>query len=219
IEKNQYFIPDLENIILDETLLGSFDVDNLNLETLMWQTGYLTIDRVENLLNIREYYMKIPNREVEISLMSEISEFLTKSSETKKHSNNMLRALLKKDMESFELSLKCLFESIPYNYFTKNEMFNYEGYYVSVFYANMKGLGIDAKCEVATKRGRIDTLLQLPEVIYVIEFKTEGGGALKQIKEKGYHEQFLDSDKEIILVGIEFDKSKRNISKVEWEQV
>src|SRR5690606_23108990 len=50
IEKNHYFIPNLENIILDESVLGSFDVDNINLETLMWQTGYLTIDRVENLL-------------------------------------------------------------------------------------------------------------------------------------------------------------------------
>ncbi|PUU86523.1 MAG: ATPase AAA, partial [Halanaerobium sp.] len=42
IEKNQYFLPNLENIVADRSLLDSFDVDNIKLETLMWQTGYLT---------------------------------------------------------------------------------------------------------------------------------------------------------------------------------
>ncbi len=218
IEKNQYFIPDLENIILDESMLGSFDVDNINLEILMWQTGYLTIVEKIDFFDEIRYKLDIPNKEVRLSLMSSISDFLTKI-RTTEYKDKIKLSLFNKDMESFELSLKCLFESIPYNHFTNNEMYNYEGYYVCVFYAHIKGLGIDIKCEQATKRGRIDALLTLPEAIYVIEFKTDGGGALKQIKEKGYHEQFLDSGKEIILIGIEFDKNEKNISKVEYEQL
>ncbi|MCK9475338.1 MAG: ATP-binding protein [Candidatus Muirbacterium halophilum] len=217
IEKNNYFIPNFENIILDETMLGSFDVDNINLETLMWQTGYLTIEKVENLLNIREYYMKIPNLEVEISLMSEISEFLTKSVESKKHSNNMLRALLKKDMENFETSLTSLYASIANNNFTNNKMYQYEGYYVSVFYSYIKALGLDIKNENPSNKGRIDITINLPETIYIIEFKTDGGGALKQIKEKKYHQKYVDSGKQIMLIGIEFDKNEKNISKIEYE--
>jgi hypothetical protein len=217
IEQNNYFIPDFENIILDETMLGSFDVDNINLETLMWQTGYLTIDRVENLLNIKEYYMKIPNLEVEISLMSEISEFLTKSVESKKHSNNMLRALLKKDMKNFETSLISLYASIANNNFTNNKMYQYEGYYVSVFYSYIKALGLDIKNEDPSNKGRIDITINLPETIYIIEFKTDGGGALKQIKEKKYHQKYVDSEKQIMLIGIEFDKNEKNISKIEYE--
>ncbi len=219
IEKNHYFIPNLENIILDESVLGSFDVDNINLETLMWQTGYLTIDRVENLLNIREYYMKIPNLEVEMSLMSEISEFLTKSVESKKHSNNMLRALLKKDMQSFENSLISLYASIANNNFTNNKMYEYEGYYVSVFYSYIKALGLDIKNEDPSNKGRIDITIILPETIFIMEFKTDGGGALKQIKEKKYHQKYVDTGKEIMLIGIEFDKQEKNISKIEFEKL
>ena len=218
IEKNNYFIPAFENIILDEKMLGSFDVDCIQLEILMWQTGYLTIAEKIDFFDEIRYKLDIPNKEVKLSLMSSISEFLTKI-RTTEYKDKIKLSLFNKDMESFELSLKCLFESIPYNHFTNNEMFNYEGYYVSVFYAHIKGLGIDVKCEVATKKGRIDALLKLPEIIYVIEFKTDGGGALKQIKEKGYHEQFLDSGKEIMLIGIEFDKNEKNVSKVEYEQV
>ncbi len=40
IEKNNYFLPNFENIVQDEMILDSFDVDNIELETLMWQTGY-----------------------------------------------------------------------------------------------------------------------------------------------------------------------------------
>ena len=219
IEANNYFLPDFENIILDDNILGSFDVDNIQLEALMWQTGYLTIDKVENLLNIKEYYMKIPNLEVEISLMGEISEYLTKTIESKKHSNNMLRALLKKDMENFKISLISLYASIAYNNFTNSKMYEYEGYYVSVFYSYLKALGLDIKNEEPSNKGRIDLTIKLPETIYIIEFKTDGGGALKQIKEKKYHEKFLDSAKEVFIIGIEFDKNERNISKIEYEKI
>ncbi|MFA5479489.1 MAG: AAA family ATPase [Candidatus Muiribacteriota bacterium] len=219
IEQNNYFIPDFENIILDDNILGSFDVDNINLETLMWQTGYLTIDRVENLLNIKEYYMKIPNLEVEISLMGAVSEFLTKTVESKKHSNNMLRALLKKDMQSFETSLTSLYASIANNNFTNNKMYEYEGYYVSVFYSYIKALGLDIKNEDPSNKGRIDITIILPETIFIMEFKTDGGGALAQIKEKKYYEKYLTAGKEIMLIGIEFDKNERNISKVEYEKL
>ena len=131
----------------------------------------------------------------------------------------MLRALLKKDMESFETSLTSLYASIAYNNFTNSKMYEYEGYYVSVFYSYIKALGQDIKNEDPSNKGRIDITIILPETIYIMEFKTDGGGALKQIKEKKYYEKYLSTGKEIILVGIEFDKKNRNISKVEYEKL
>jgi len=41
----------------------------------------------------------------------------------------------------------------------------------------------------------------------------------KQIKDKKYHEKYLDQTKEIYLVGIEFDESEKNISNFEWEKI
>ncbi|MFA7576985.1 MAG: PD-(D/E)XK nuclease domain-containing protein, partial [Candidatus Muiribacteriota bacterium] len=80
-------------------------------------------------------------------------------------------------------------------------------------------LGQDIKNEDPSNKGRIDITIILPETIYIMEFKTDGGGALKQIKEKKYYEKYLSTGKEIILVGIEFDKKIRNISKVEYEKL
>ncbi len=69
IEKNNYFLPNFENIVQDEMILDSFDVDNIELETLMWQNGYLTIDKMRyNRRGTIEYLLKIPNFEVKTSL-------------------------------------------------------------------------------------------------------------------------------------------------------
>jgi hypothetical protein len=43
--------------------------------------------------------------------------------------------------------------------------------------------------------------------------------ALEQIKQKKYHLKYLDSGKDIYLIGIHFDPAKRNISSFEWEKV
>jgi len=42
---------------------------------------------------------------------------------------------------------------------------------------------------------------------------------LHQIKEKNYHQKYLNQDKEIYLVGINFDKESKNISEFKWERV
>ncbi|GAB6094609.1 hypothetical protein JCM14469_08610 [Desulfatiferula olefinivorans] len=42
IEENRYFLPDIENLKAGEEILGSFDTDDIIIETLLFQTGYLT---------------------------------------------------------------------------------------------------------------------------------------------------------------------------------
>ncbi|MCX8069842.1 MAG: PD-(D/E)XK nuclease domain-containing protein, partial [Thermodesulfovibrionales bacterium] len=65
----------------------------------------------------------------------------------------------------------------------------------------------------------IDITVNLPQVIYVIEFKTDGALAIEQIKSKGYHEKYIVEGKPVYLVAIEFDISKRNITDVRWERI
>ncbi len=43
--------------------------------------------------------------------------------------------------------------------------------------------------------------------------------ALQQITDKKYYERYLDQNLPIYLVGIEFSKKERNISKLEWKKV
>jgi hypothetical protein len=218
LEKNNYFLPNFENIVSDRKMLDSFDVDYIELETLMWQTGYLTIDRVINLYDELRYNLVIPNHEVKISIFGFISDFLTQKSSVE-YRDKIKISLYEENLPNLQKSLISLYASIPYNNFTHNRMFEMEGYYVSLFYAYIKALGVDIIAEDPTNKGRIDITIILENSIYIIEFKTDGKEALKQIKEKKYYEKYLDSNKKIYLVGIEFDIENRNIDNFEWEEL
>jgi len=50
----------------------------------------------------------------------------------------MLRALLNLDFKEFEKNLIAIYASIAYNNFTGIKLYEYEGYYVSVFYSYIK---------------------------------------------------------------------------------
>jgi len=220
IEKNNYFLPNLENVIKDDKMLDSFDVDSIELETLMWQTGYLTISKKEiNFDDTPLYTLDIPNKEVRVSLLGSIADFMSRVHNAPLIKNTLHKALHQQDLTTFKTSLTSLYASIPYHLFTHNKMYEYEGYYVSVFYAYIKSMGIGIVAEDITNKGRIDITLKLPTAIYIIEFKTDGTNALAQIKAKGYHQKYQSDNLPLYLLGIEFDTKERNISGVEWEKV
>ncbi|WP_459893338.1 PD-(D/E)XK nuclease domain-containing protein, partial [Desulfothermus okinawensis] len=108
-----------------------------------------------------------------------------------------------------------------YNYFTKNKLDEYEGFYASVVYAYLQSLGFEIIGEDVTNHGRIDLTVLLDDKIYIIEFKVDGkkGEALSQIKQKRYHEKYLDTSDKIYLIGIEFSSKDRNVVNFEWEKI
>jgi len=219
IEKNKYYLPNLENIIADRRILDSFDVDNIELETLMWQTGYLTIDKAIETPRGMKYQLKIPNKEVELSLIGTIADFLSRVDRAEIYKDSIYEALMNANFAELEKQLKSLFASIPYNNFTGAKLYEYEGYYASVFYAYVKSLGVEVIAEDVTNKGRIDLTLKMPNAIFIFEFKTDEEGSIQQIKHKKYHEKYIGLNKQIYLVGIEFSSSERNIVKVQWESV
>ena len=225
IEKNNYFLPKLSNLIVGEELLNSFDIENINLEVILYQAGYLTIEKmmIEELgfATIIKYHLKIPNMEVKISLNNFILEYLFQQTNSQKlsYQSSIYKALAKSDLEAFKNILQSLFASIPYNNFTNNSMQNYEGFYASVIYVYLQSLGLDIIGEDVTNLGRIDLTVKIEDKIYIIEFKMGDSDALKQIKEKQYTTKYLDEKKDIYLVGINFDKNEKNIIQFEWESI
>jgi hypothetical protein len=61
---------------ISEESLGAFDVDTIELEALLFQTGYLTIDKKYNIGSQIHYLLKYPNQEVKASLTEVILKFL-----------------------------------------------------------------------------------------------------------------------------------------------
>jgi ATP-dependent exoDNAse (exonuclease V) beta subunit len=131
------------------------------------------------------------------------------------------KALRDEDLNSFKTTLETIFSSIPYNNYSNNNIQDYEGFYASIVYVYLQSLGLDIIGEDVASKGRIDLTVNVENKIYIIEFKTDRTDidALTQIKEKNYSKKYLNGDKIIYLVGIEFDTNEKNISRFEWEKV
>ncbi len=220
VEESGYYLPSIESLVADSELMESFEIENIKIESLLFQSGYLTIDKQERVGNFISYHLKIPNLEVKSSLNNSFFKAMTgDGQESVRTKPKLLKALLVADLETFKTTIISLFASIPYNNYTKNKIENYEGYYASVIYAYLASLGIDMTAEDTTSKGRIDLTLRLPNTIYILEFKVDGEGrALKQIKDKEYAKKYKNEGKEIWLVGVEFDSLSRGVSAVEWER-
>ncbi|MEA1916123.1 MAG: AAA family ATPase [Campylobacterota bacterium] len=227
IKDNSYFIPTLSNLTVDERLLDSFDIENLDLEVILYQSGYLTIDKmVEEEMGFAsqiKYKLKIPNIEVKMSLHNYILDYVLKENSQIKQQSQMsiYKALASCDLESLKETLLSLFASIPHNNYTKNNIAHFEGYYATVIYSYLASLGIQIVGEDVTNHGRIDLTLFVEDNIYIIEFKMRDNktDALTQIKDKNYAQKYLSKSKNIHLIGIEFDEIEKNLSSFEYEQI
>ena len=218
IQEKNYYVPQLENVVVDEEQLGAFDIERINFEVLLYQSGYLTIDRVFNVGSRTMYELKIPNLEVKVSFSDKIFNMLTDAFQGGiSIQNNAYIALTNGDRDGVKDALYALFASLPYQNYVNNNISVYEGFYASVVYAFLASLGIPLIGEDTTNRGRIDLTLNMEQKIYIIEFKVGSGNALQQIKEKKYYEKYRQQGKAIYLVGINFDKEARNISNFVWE--
>lgn len=220
IKEKNYFLPNLANLRVDERLLNSFNIDNLDLEIILYQSGYLTIDKVElSIFGTQEYILKIPNKEVRLSFSDYIINYLIKDDSLLQKKTNIYKSLLENSIEDFKNSITSVFASIPYNNYSKNGIANYEGFYASVVYVYLQSLGLNIIGEDVTNKGRIDLTIVMDSAIYILEFKVDGTDALTQIKEKKYHEKYLDKNRDMYLIGIEFNSKDKNINNFEWEKI
>jgi hypothetical protein len=72
----QQDLKDLDNIILSEDSLGTFDLEQkLPPNTLLFQTGYLTIKSFDK--DLRAYTLICPNEEVKLSLTTYLVSIIT----------------------------------------------------------------------------------------------------------------------------------------------
>ncbi len=213
ILQQQYFLPRLNNLEADERLLNSFEIDNLNIETLLFQSGYLTIKEIKENFEGYTYVLDFPNFEVKNSFNKVLFTAMT-NLENIDYQKATRKAFFDCDMEALRKNLHCLFASIPYR---QKKIYTYEGYYANIIFVHFKTIGLEVNCEERSNKGRMDLLVHTPDYVCIMEFKVGKENALEQIKQKGYHEKY--AGKKIILLGINFDETERNLSCFEWEEI
>ena len=216
----------LEHLEAGEEIVESFDIDKLNPITLLFQTGYLTIDYVEELSpEYRLYHLKYPNLEVKTAFNRHLLDYFTDDVTLKTQNIVKIFKILKSaNLEALKEVFQSFFASIPYDWYRKNNINEYEGFYASVVYAYFSALGVDVRVEDATSVGRLDMAVIFEDRCYIFEFKVieldkSKGKALAQLKEKGYHEKYLNQYKEVYLIGVEFSKERKNVVGFKWEKL
>jgi hypothetical protein len=122
--------------------------------------------------------------------------------------NDIKSALQHGNITKFISLLQTIFASIPNNLIKKTS----EAYYHVNIHVILKAIGCEIQSEVSTNLGRIDSVIEFDKMIYVIEYKiTDSETAINQIIEKEYYQMYLGKGKAIRLIGIAFNKEKRNI--------
>ncbi len=215
--------PELDAMVAGEDVLSTFDVDHIATEALLFQTGYLTITGETTLGGRLRYRLGYPNREVRQSLNQQLLRHLVQdASRPERHGARLYEILEANDFESLKELVHAFFASIPYEWYTSNDIARYEGYYASVFYAYFASLGLDITVEDCTNHGRVDMTVRFNGNVYVFEFKVvESGGegsAMAQLLQRGYAEKYLSGDEPVHLIGVEFSKETRNVVAFEVQR-
>ena len=209
----------MNNTIITELSLDSADLYNIEAEPLLFQSGYLTIQEVVYTGGAAVYKLHTPNYEVRDAFSANIIAIFTGSGaqNTQVAQIVMKDALNRGEPERMLDTLRTLFSSIPYNLHINREAYSH-----SIFYAIMTVLGFKIESEVETANGRIDAVLDMPDKIYIMEFKYKErppqtgrdmkaafakaalDEAMAQIEARGYSNKYIESGKLIYHVALAF---------------
>ncbi len=222
LAERQTWLPRLGDLQADASLLSSFDVDWISTEALLFQSGYLTIAREEEISGAYFYRLRYPNREVYQSLSIALLQTWTHDDQAEvQHRLSLHRLLLTNDFAGMAQLFTAFFAGIPADWHRKNPIARYEGYYASVFYAYFAALGLDLVPEDSSNAGRLDLAVRFNGQVYLFEFKVveiaPEGRALQQIKDRGYAEKYRIPGQPVHLIGVEFSRTQRSVVGFESE--
>ena len=206
----------LDGMLGSAELLSTFDVDDMPTEALLFQTGYLTIVRAEPRGAEMFYRLGYPNLEVQQSLNRSLLNHMTgDSSRRASNSARLYDLLLANDFDGLKALFHSFYASIPHQWYTRNDIARYEGYYASVFYSYFAALGLDITVEDSTSHGRLDMAVRFNANVYLFELKVVemagAGAAMAQLKARRYADKYRGAGEPIHLVAVEFSRDARNV--------
>ncbi|MBF5059355.1 ATP-binding protein [Candidatus Neptunochlamydia vexilliferae] len=211
LKKHPKTMISLDGMIADEdALMEISSIEEVDLKALMYQTGYFTIQDYNRVSN--RYYLGLPNEEVRTAFTNSLVRHFTPNIDVRA-SEKFVEALETYRLDPLFEYIETGFASFAYQVFAGAKESTYQAMLLSMLY----GMGFEPLSERLTNKGRIDVVLDMPKVIYIIELKLDGMAdkALKQIYQKSYFEPYLHKGKAIVIIGANFSSKLRNVS--EWK--
>jgi hypothetical protein len=206
ITKN-YFKP----TVLKATELDAIDLDNINETTLLFQSGYLTIEKKIFKNNIMDYCLRIPNFEVEQAYKDNLANIYL--CDVKDEFDNLQKDMWdwirNGDSDKLAKKLKIKLSRLPFALRLTKENTEKWKLYSAIFLSWLDEMGMRFDGEKTIGHGIIDTVIEEnDDHVAVVEIKyTEDpkksldsliNDSFKQIHEKEYYLPYEDRDVSLI---------------------
>jgi Predicted AAA-ATPase/PD-(D/E)XK nuclease superfamily len=201
----------IENVETTINFLNQYSLDNIELTSLLFQTGYLTIkEKFEDGFLVLSY----PNQEVKDAiytlLMDNMGHTVGGGGVTVQH---LKRAFMQNDLASAEEILTSLFGGLAFDVYTHQTQKQVEGFYHGLIHILFKCLGIYMQSEVHSTKGRADSIVETPTHIYFLEFKinSDATTAFNQIITKKYAIPYTADSRIKVGIGVNFNSATKEL--------
>jgi hypothetical protein len=196
---------EVSNLILESFRLEKFD--DLDVDSLLLQTGYLTI-KEKTIYDT--FILNYPNKEVRHSFGQFLLSEFTHTPVTVPHSANVLRALDHNNLAEVIKIINDLVQAVPDQNYIKDE----EKFFHAIIHLIFTMIGSDPRSEMHTSTGRMDTVIMTKQRIFVFEFKLNetAQDAIQCIKDRNYAASLRHRNLPVIGVGVVFSPKTKGVS-------
>ncbi|GGJ59329.1 ATP-binding protein [Deinococcus roseus] len=211
VRKQGYTPFQLEHLRAGEQVVSTSSVEHLDPISIMFQTGYLTLKEIQPSIYGTSYTLGFPNEEVRVAFAQNLLQEYTdhQDSQAGLLGVTLRDALLHQNWEGFFEGVNATLAGVPYEIFPRKEAF-----FNSLMHLMLVSTGLPTLSQVQTSKGRMDTVIELSNQVFIFEFKLDGTAqeALEQIRGAGYGEKYLG--KQVLMLGVNFDSASKSVS--EW---
>jgi hypothetical protein len=211
----------VENSIVNNAILDKYDLDNIELIPLLFQTGYLTVKELD--IWTGDMVLDYPNKEVRETMYQFLIDDIAKNPHrmhTGRTIKDLNQAFVTRDLEQVQNIINALLADLPAETYQKSS----EGLFHGLIHLIFSYLGVFVSSErnaarVHSSQGRADAVVETLTDVYIFEFKFNKTAqeAIDQIHKKKYATKYQASGKAITGIGVNFNSSQKNVS--EWAEV
>ncbi|NJN35207.1 MAG: AAA family ATPase [Saprospiraceae bacterium] len=155
----------IENSYIDGVDLEKFDLEHIQLTSLLFQTGYLTIKERQTATG--GYILNYPNKEVQESMYQFLIADLAQNPQrtgSGRTINDLCDAFMKRDLTQIRLILNSILADLPSNVYQKQT----EGLYHGLVHIIFSYLGMFVQSEVHSAQGRADAVVETATDIFIL---------------------------------------------------